>query len=588
MSSAATRDDEPIVSLVKTFRKLEGCSTSQLIECMTALPRLFQQHGELSLLINALKTELTRSYKSISAQLFQNMIALLPSEEALDTKDTVSQCDHDEEDEPIMNLLTMPKTLKLLCCNFLVEKELYAVQGSCRRLMLETRDPNALYHLKMRYRHRNRYHSHPFFSRIKSLELHFVAPINSKWCDSVVHLDACLKAVRSLSTDRIIYANLRQLKLFGSSLDKAVIRALLKCARVESLSLHCMRVGVDFEASFISELSWRPFPMQNLRLLEIDIKLLNFGHFVNFMMSGSTHKVTLKIVGQLGIGGQDNDTTSVFSVHSRLGVAALMNVECISVDTSTHAMARSLVNNVAEALHNVNRSKFGSKYKRLRSFDAAFVQDNSVPSAHFDKGFLCPIRSIASFCIQSSLFLSHYVDSTAHECLADWVTQMARTDRLQLQPGQVPTEVHIRVEDMSSLNAALFKFMLDNTSDTAALKQKAVEFAHQWRDQYRKWVAPWLQMNEVAMRTVNMRSLDISFSTHIEWDLAQGDVGYDAVEIEQYGEEEVYLGYIECVADTWQSPVGPMLRAQLTNLIDERCKLEFDEEHFTVCFEQNV
>ena len=541
MASATTRDEEPIMSFVKTFRKLEGCNTAQLTEFMTALPRLFQQHGQLGLLLNGLKTELTRSFQSINAQLFQDMLAVLPSNEALDMNDSVTQSDDDEQ--PLMNLLTMPKDLKLLCCNFLVERDLYNVQKTCRCLLLAARDPNALYELIMRRRHEHRYRSKLLFSRIMSMKLNNASRLN-------MHQIA------------IACAHLRVLHLGHSNLDAAVLSALSRCVRLEKLSFLVLDVDADCVASFVAKFRSKPSPLPNLRYLTIDRNLLNFGSFLNLMLSGSAHKVTLQITGQLKL---RNDISSIFSSQSQRGLSALKNVDCISLCMSNDVAAKLLMKNVAETVQRVN-CKFGSEGKRFRLLEARFTQEEEQ-STHFDEGLLRSILLMTSSCKQSSLSLMIDMWSTAHECLADWSSSMAGT----VSTDKVLSKLCIVVSDDHGVPASYswfpnteepMEFMRNNADNPAALKQKAIEIARHWLAEYRKWVAPWLHMDETAMRRVEMHSLHVSFSTYIDEELMMHDAEYDQGDVELHA---------------WKSIVEPVVRTQLADVIDERCVREFSE-----------
>ena len=86
---------------------------------------------------------------------------------------------------------------------------------------------------------------------------------------------------------------------------------------------------------------------------------------------------------------------------------------------------------VAETVERVNRPKFGSECKRFRLLEASFTQEEEQ-STHFDDGLLRSMLLMARFCERSSLSLMIGMESTAHECLADWSSGMAvSTDYMQ-------------------------------------------------------------------------------------------------------------------------------------------------------------
>ena len=495
---------------------MDEFTPSQLIKWLFLLPTLFAKHNQIGLLLDALKAGLSRCYKSIPNALLQEMLQSLPTDDALDIKDNISQNGDDDDDDavhPIMNLLSMPHDLKLLCFNFLTERDLYSAQKTCRCLLIAARDPNALYHLKMRWRHSDAYLTNPFFSRIRSLNLservvlsrHFPNPnvrieMNPKWASTVTRLEgdenytpsfACSSdAFRNLRTCRmrrafvmlldtpcIDCATLRVLEVSNWTLCESFLSSLSECVCLERLSLSDMSLTrtVDAVSSFIG----KPFPLCKLSFLRIDAALLVRGDFIDFLLANGVCKKRLEIFQLRNNTIADTMLNSAFSITSRHGLSALTNVDSMDFDLFCHQHTKRLLMNIAESTQSVNRSKFGSECKRFRAFTVAF---KGRTANDFDEGLLQSLLSITPFCEKSSLTAYVPMESASHAYFAEWVQRMVTS------AVAVFTEIHLQLFDDEYLVHPLCEFILANASNKRAIEQRAAQMGCALMKQYRKWI----------------------------------------------------------------------------------------------------
>lgn len=303
-----------------------------------------------------------------------------------------------EPEQPITNLLTIPKELALLCFNFLFEMELYRVQQTCRGLLLTARDPNALHHLDIRLDLTTAalYFSKPLFSRIKILSVSGTyipmdstlrstsSSVNmSKWASTSLsvslddyqcpqdlpllsNLQSCSlhrACVGLLGTDRVNFGNLRALTLSEWRLDRDTIDALSSCVGLEQLSLRSLSVETDVLSAF------QPLAMAtHLMHLTVDVAFLNFGALINLLLSEGARGKTFEIV-------HCRVSDDISDPKEERGTAALLNVDRLVVGRSGFPWTRSRPTQLS------TRDAQGRCCGRSRSRCAASTEASLAPSA---------------------------------------------------------------------------------------------------------------------------------------------------------------------------------------------------------------
>ena len=144
-------------------------------------------------------------------------------------------------------------------------------------------------------------------------------------------------------------------------------------------------------------------------------------------------------------------------------------------------------------------------------------------------------------------------------------------------------ELRVQLYDDTHLVVPLCEFILENASNTHAIKQRTAEFATDLLRNYRKWIAPWLQMDSARMRCVGISTLRVSCAARIDWDHSDFTVHMDSDDIKELGEDGAFdVGYdrmFEIITTEWHSTVAPAVRAELAGLIDERCCFKHENDH---------
>ena len=179
---------ESIIPMINVCRKVESCDKSQLITTMNSLP----QQSLIELVMNGI----CASHKTISPEIFDNILNELPTERQLAINDSITKSDIESPQKnkdkknkkrEKLTLLKIHKDLKIVIFNFLKEEDLINVQKTCRCLNISARDPNALKYLKLylyddpddeeyeftstKYDKDPFGYLHPWYSRIQRLDI---------------------------------------------------------------------------------------------------------------------------------------------------------------------------------------------------------------------------------------------------------------------------------------------------------------------------------------------------------------------------------------------------------------------------------
>lgn len=602
--------EEPLVSLVKTCQILNECSTSQLTAYMSALPNIFEKHNQRGLLLRIFREGLRRCYKHLNEPLFQDMQAVLPSPQH-----------EDQPSEPTSTLLAMPKALQMFCFNFLSENDLYKAQRTCRNLFFAARDPNAMYHLEMPHASHiaSVYRTKPLFSRIRSLRItnmsrYTVQTINAKWSSTLLSFSCsgseCPKSfpalpnlhkcslqralVKMLATPRVHCATLRVLDLADWRLDHPTLKALSECVSLETLSLRGMEMHPVAVADFISEFSFSSKPMflEKLTRFQVDVRLMTFGTFVNFMLANGARK-TLEIKSNGNHRPErehwGNDLSSVFSMHAPHGVSALLNVDNLTVcrtlaNDRSWTDAKALTSQLSTSLKKFNKSRFGSKCKRFRSFSVTMTPESFDESkVHKQKNLMRDMLSIVSFSRHSSLRLN-LCDNTQTAYLK-WFQDVCTL--IETPNRKMFDEIDIDCVGGCGIIQGIAHLLRYECEWETECQSKY--YAEEFMEQFDLLFSPWLSMDEEAMRKVGLRSLRISYRTLAEYrtlnDLDDFDLD-ERLDEEQASEAyELELERQQSVVDAgWQAIALPVIRATITDILPERCCLVEAGEHIKVSF----
>eukprot|EP01083_Nonionella_stella_P275978 937443_1 len=437
---------ETIAPLIKVCRKLEHCDKHQLSEWIQTFPDIFSQNNSLDLWIKILLKGLCCYHASIPTALFDAILATAPNENALhclddsitkshlnDETDTdLDDIDVDDRDttEPL-TFLQIPKDMALIIFNFLQRNELFQIQKTCRSLNITARDPNALYRCHIGKNNTCIYYSHPFFSRIKVLDVYMYytwnSKWNSKWGQTVQKLDIMIKldnpdsipfnrndsvpyfenvqtcalsfdAVNVLFRNRIQHYQLNHLSLKNCAMDSTLWNALLRCVNLRELEL----ASIDDISAITPNNVSLPCPFDRLHTFTTDESFISLTNIYSWLLSGGDKTTQLRLTLGLTALSAHGITRRIdlFPIHQNLTKIALQSLTQLILDVSRLSVIRGLLTKLSESLSFVNTTL---DYFKL----AIHIEYQMLSADEFREGArgISSISSILPLCKSSQLYI---------------------------------------------------------------------------------------------------------------------------------------------------------------------------------------
>ena len=382
---------------IRCCRKIEVMNKEQIIEYITEFIKIFKNENALDLVKKMMIKSLCFYRADIPLDTFECLLSSSPNEnELIDLDDSITKSDlneeEDEEREPL-TLLQIPKALKVLCFNYLRERELVTVQKVCRCLCIAARDPNSLYYL---HSWMERDYRHPWDSRIKSLKIgdHYRMQFNfnRKWgqgviclesqyhCDSIPYfenLSVCSLRCEAtkLFENHINYATLRKLELLPVGTFYWI--GILQCVNLEQLCLkpcsHRSRYGLrpptdeEYIQKMMSKLESKPF--HKLKLFETNYAMFTLLPSLFYLiLSNRKSKTSL----DMDIDKHELKHCDLFPKDSKLAVCALENVNNLKLTSHKNEAISSLFFNLYESILRIRNHNFGHfefDFSSMKKFD---------------------------------------------------------------------------------------------------------------------------------------------------------------------------------------------------------------------------
>ena len=266
---------EKLIPLIRITRKLTACDALQKLKVLQQLPSVFSVHQSMLLFSDIIISGLfdQNVYEKIPEDLHDDILAIFPTDDELDLKDSVYESRLEEVPEELdesdkttnqkkeilrLTLLRIPTDLQYRFLHYLNFKELMSAQKVCRSIFFVARHALSLHSLRFIYNvSKNHHFLKECYSRPKSLSItiphlgrgNVVHPSligNAKWGQSVNELYI------SSSFDYGVNVDIRHIGQF-ENLKKCTINSCPEILRNHQITSYYTLMELNLSVIVISD-----------------------------------------------------------------------------------------------------------------------------------------------------------------------------------------------------------------------------------------------------------------------------------------------------------------------------------------------
>ena len=535
---------EGIIPLINVTRKLLSCNLDQQVQVLPQLARIFSS-DELSLsLMDILVTGLLQQnvHEKITAELYEEIQSILPSDKLLNLEDSVYESrlvetpDNPNEDQQSikkrkklpLTLVRIPTDLQCHIFHYLHYKDLVRVQHVCRALCIAARNPSAIYQLPLNFHSTENHHFlKQCYSQPRSLEISSRGNqskpsqpliVHSEWSQQVVDLRIKIRPSKHLVWKRSPFhrlkkyevwyfsnlrlngaissdETLRELTLGEMAMTNKVIDQIRNFQNLKTLSLHNMRPNRERQES-------DPILLPKLETLSVNIWDYGCG-FLEFqrILIGS-HPKTINIES---ISGEKYDNVALLSL---IAIPDILPIQQLNIKED-YTMSFSKVLCIwLRGARNGGRKLFDKTNVMIDLEEFTSLIDK-VPSS---------IIPLFRYSRRTNLELKCVVETFDHCFVAEFVDEVCNA------PFGTFTEIKMDIRCAPLWCGTKHGINYLNRMGDTLDDRKCSERDHavvrrifmETIDDVDEWMEKWLVFDEVKMKQIGLRTLNITLECNMD------------------------------------------------------------------------
>lgn len=529
-------EPERLIPFIRITRKIAACDNQQKVSILQQLPHVFDSHGLTSVLMNHVFSALFghKACEKIPSTMYDDIESILPTDAEVNLKDSIYESCLVEEPGDVevdnesaeqkskkskLNLLRTPTDLQCHLFHFLNFKDLINVQGVCRALCIAARNPCSVYRLPVRPIPSSEFHFfNECYSRPKLLSVHptprnnFVDSHligNAKWRENVTDLRIHYEYNGNLDSKNLCnFVNLETFEITMSRANDSPHMFL----NGQIASYHTLRVlslkGITLTEEIINHIQ----KFKNLEFLSVREWGANSNH---------SQKTDLIVLPRLKRFSFSLYTLSEIFLRILIG----SHPQTVSVDSWQLQEGFSIApNDIDAALRAIRAVKYLNL--KLRSLEIINFLCPLLRKAHLRNHAFLEECALTYEVIICDLDLSIQPIISLFECAKTSKFHMIcqHMDAAHAMEYNIPkrimnadfgalSEVAMDVTFEFGLKDALHSVKLDDSGESDNVRVRDVVMKE--INEAEKWMKSWLIFDEMLMKRIGLRKLDITFAYSI-------------------------------------------------------------------------